>query len=96
MPPTPTPEQKHELACRQSIARLLSRSKMTAEVLQQANLSPHPVDLSRVVVEDLVVLMQGLAFLMDEYLVASGRAREIRFEEASGGNGRDGPALVKP
>ena len=93
--PTPT---MRELACRQQIADLMQRAKLTAEALKRARLSPRPVELGPLMIENLAVLLNCVAFLMDETLTAQGLAPAISYarRESVKGNGRDGPSLVVP
>ena len=97
--PKPQAPDKHDLAVRGAISALLQCSTMTSHALQRAKLSPVPVDLTPIVIENLVAITRSLAFMMDESLAASGRKREIHFKEVKrdNGNGRDGrPRLVMP
>ncbi len=94
-----TAEQKYELAEKQGIIVSLALAKKVERAVQQARVSPVPVDLTSVFAEALAVILRNQAFLLDDSLAMTGAERTIQIQpvERGNGNGQDGPPrLVMP
>ena len=89
-------EQKYERAEKEGIVMSLAMAQKVERALQQARVSPVPVDLTPVFAEALTVLLRTQAFLLDDSLAMTGAERTIKIEpvKRDNGNGRDGPPLV--
>ena len=94
-----TPEQKYEMAEKQGIVVSLAMANKLGQAVQQARVSPRPVDLTGLFAEALGIILRNQAFLLDDSLAMTGAERTIQIKpvERDNGNGRDGPPrLVVP